>query len=229
MYFTADCFIPLPCGIIPLIPENSDGRNRPDQSLVSCHKHTYSLPALSRIGSTAYMLMITLSTDFCNPISQDSYDNLIAGIQFHQLPCTCGHSGCLKIHGYYTRGLKYENAILRLCICRVRCSVCGRTHSLIPSYLVPYSQISLPDQAEIISSVEFGTSATAVMARTPSIDENNVSCILRRYRRYWRQRLLSESIPITPLPLLVCRCFDAFQRQFLQIKCTPNLLFLKTT
>ena len=104
MCFTADCFIPPPCGIISLIPEKSYGRNRPDQSLVSCHKHTRSPPALSRFGQSACMFMITLSTDFCNPISQDFYDDLLSSIQFHRLSCSCGLSGCLKIHGYYTRG-----------------------------------------------------------------------------------------------------------------------------
>lgn len=173
--------------------------------------------------------MITLSADFCNPLSQDFYDSLISNIQFHQLPCTCGHSACLKIHGYYTRGIKQSSGVLPLRICRVRCSVCGRTHALIPSSLVPYSLISLTDQVEIISSSLCGTSAREVMAANPSIDENNVFSILRRFRRFWQQRLLSESIPITPFPQLVCRCFAAFQRQFLQIKCTPNLLFLKTT
>lgn len=173
--------------------------------------------------------MITLSADFCNPVSQVFYDNLLASIQFHRLSCTCGHSACLKIHGNYNRGIKYGDKTNRLCICRVKCSICGTTHALLPSFLVPYSQVSLPDQAEIISAAESGKSPHPLMERSPSIDENNVSSILRRYRRFWRQRLLSESIPLLPFPLLVQRCFQAFQRQFLQIRSTPNLLFLKTT
>jgi Domain of unknown function (DUF6431) len=186
------------------------------------------LPAFA-FGLTVRMLMITLSADFCNPVSQDFYNNLLASIQFHRLSCTCGHSSCLKIHGNYTRGIKCGTQTNRLCICRVKCSICGRTHALLPSFLVPYSQISLPDQTEIILAAESGESPHAVMERSPSIDENNVSSILLRYRRFWRQRLLSESIPLMPSPLLVRRCFEAFHRQFLQIRSTPNLLFLKTT
>lgn len=173
--------------------------------------------------------MITLSTDFCNPISQLFYDNLIAGLQLHQLSCPCGHSACLIIHGYYCRNVKSGDSSLPLRICRVRCSVCGGTHALIPASLVPYSQVSLSDQVRIISAFEQGDSLLPVMEQTPSIDENNVSSILRRYRLYWQQRLRSERIPLMPLPQLIRLCFQAFQRQFLQIKPTPNLLFLKTT
>ena len=50
--------------------------------------------------------MITVSVDFCNPISQKIYDNVINSLQFHRLSCPCGHSGCLTVHGYYDRTLK---------------------------------------------------------------------------------------------------------------------------
>lgn len=175
------------------------------------------------------MLMITFSADFCNPISQDFYDGLVTRIQFHQLSCPCGHSACLTVHGYYTRHVKQGDGSIPLRICRLKCSCCGKTHSLIPAFLVPYSQVSLPDQAAIIASSENGGMALHVMERTPSIDENTISSILRRYRRFWQQRLLSEAIPLLPLHLLVHRSFEAFGRQFLQIRGTPNLLFPGTT
>ena len=175
------------------------------------------------------MLMITLSADFCNPISQAFYDNLIASLQFHRLSCSCGHCGCLTIHGYYSRKLKQGDSLICLSICRVRCCVCSRTHALLPSFIVPYSQISLPDQARIILASENNSSLDSVMEHTPSIDENNIYCVLRRYRRFWKQRLLAERIRLLPLRQLVTRCFAAFSRQFLQIKSTPNLLFSNTT
>jgi hypothetical protein len=192
-------------------------------------------PAISMLtapyvyGSAAHLLMITLPTDFCNPISQDIYDELLSTLQFHQLSCTCGLSGSLKVHGYYLRRLKNGPFSIMLRICRVKCSCCGRTHALLPDIIVPYSQISLPDQASIISSFEAGRSFQHVMERCPSIDENNVYSVLRRYLRFWRQRLLAESISLHSFSALPARCLDAFARQFMQIKCTPNLLFFKTT
>lgn len=50
--------------------------------------------------------MITITVPFDNPLNQKTYENLINTLQFHQLQCTCGHSGCLTIHGYYPRSLK---------------------------------------------------------------------------------------------------------------------------
>ena len=98
--------------------------------------------------------MITITVPFDNTLNQKTYENIINTLQFHQLQCTCGHSGCLTIHGYYTRSLKKDDSGISLSICRVRCSHCGRTHAILPSLLVPYSQVSLQDQISIISAYE---------------------------------------------------------------------------
>ncbi|WP_434084494.1 DUF6431 domain-containing protein [Lacrimispora xylanisolvens] len=60
----------------------------------------------------------------------------------------------LTIHGYYHRSIKSEESVIRLHICRVKCSYCGTTHALLLSSIVPYSQISLSDQVSIISCYE---------------------------------------------------------------------------
>lgn len=49
--------------------------------------------------------MITISVKDYNQISQDYYDSIINSLQFHRLTCSCGHSACLTIHGYYRRGV----------------------------------------------------------------------------------------------------------------------------
>lgn len=65
-----------------------------------------------------------------NPLNQKDHDDILSSIQFHQLTCTCGHSACLSVHGYYLRGLKTPDGIIRLRICRLRCHECRRTHAL---------------------------------------------------------------------------------------------------
>lgn len=175
------------------------------------------------------MLMITLSVDICNPVSQDFYDKTISNLQFHQLVCTCRHSGCLSIHGYYKRSVKCGDSCLRLRICRVICCECGRTHALLPSSLVPYSQIPTKDLVDIISLSESDGDFSSVMNDTPSIDESSVRSVIRRFRLHWKQRLLSELIPLIPDTNFIERCFSAFRCQFMQIKTTPNILFLTPT
>ena len=176
-----------------------------------------------------HILMITISTDFCNPISRNFYDKTIATLQFHQLTCSCDHSGCLTIHGYYDRSVKSEDGSIRLHICRVQCGNCGTTHALLLSSLVPYSQISLPDQVSIISRSKNSGDFSAIMDGTPSIDESNIRSVICRYTRHWMQRLLSEHISLHLSLPFIRLCFSCFHRPFMQIKTTPNILFLKPT
>lgn len=175
------------------------------------------------------MLMITINTDFCNPISQDFYDQTINCLQFHQLTCTCGHSACLTIHGYYDRSVKSEEHSVRLHICRVKCGHCNSTHALLPAFIVPYSQISFLDQVAIISCYENSGDFSSIMEKTSSIDENNIHTIIRRYVQHWVQRILSENLTICPALSFIRRCFSHFRRPFMQIKKTPNILFLTPT
>ena len=173
--------------------------------------------------------MITLSADICNPVSQDFYDKTIYNLQLHQLTCTCGHSGCLSIHGYYNRSVKYEDSCLSLRICRVICCECGCTHALLLSSIIPYSQIPTKDQIDIINHSESDGDLSSIMENTPSIDESCVRSVIRRFRHHWRQRLLSVPTMPTPDNTFIECCFSAFRRQFMQIKSTPNILFLTPT
>lgn len=175
------------------------------------------------------MLMITINTDFCNPISQDFYDKTINSIQFHQLTCTCGHSACLTIHAYYDRRVKSEDHSVTLHICRVKCRHCNKTHALLPALIVPYSQVSFPDQIDIISHYEDSSDYSEIMEKTPSIDENCIRSIIRRYLLHWFQRILSAQLSIATSLSFIKHCFSHFSRQFMQIKRIPNILFLTPT
>ncbi len=173
--------------------------------------------------------MITLFTEENNPLTQIFYNNLINQIQFHQLTCTCGHSGCLSIHGYYTRCIKTSSGKLPLRICRVKCSCCGHTHAILLSSMIPYSQISAGEYITIIMNHEAGKSQHPLMDNNPCIDESNYRYIIRQYLKHWKQRLLSIKVSFQPFMTLCTSCFTYFSRQFMQIKCTPNILFLNTT
>lgn len=212
---------------------NKCDRNLPSQSLVSCHKHTYGQRCkhfvLKAFIHPTLMPMITVSVDFCKPISQNFYDDVINSLQFHRLTCPCGHSGCLTIHGYYNRTVKTGNSDIRLHVCRVICSQCGGTHALLLSSIVPYSQVSLPDQVSILEHAQSDRDFSSVMDSTPSIDESCVRSVIRRFRWHWEQRLLSEGLLLSLSMNFIACCFHAFRRQFMQIKSTPNILFLTPT
>ncbi|MFG6339138.1 MAG: hypothetical protein K1W31_12100 [Lachnospiraceae bacterium] len=75
-----------------------------------------------------------------NPVSQKSYDDLLQRVELSCLPCTCGCSGACIRYGSYRRHVKTDGRKLTLHIQRVLCRNCGRSHALLPSALVPYSQ-----------------------------------------------------------------------------------------
>jgi len=118
-------------------------------------------------------------------------------------------------------------------ICRVKCHTCLGTHALLPSYVVPYSQILLDDQIDIIDSFEsLGTDETITNIEpvNPQLDISHVRYLISQYIRHWQQRLLSQNITFDlPLKKFIPSCFEANRRQFMQIKRTPNALFLDST
>ena len=67
----------------------------------------------------------------------------------------------------------------------------------------------------------------SLLNRNPSIDESNCRYIIRCFLRHWKQRLLSEKITLSNKAALCRGCFSAFARQFMQIHCTPNILFFE--
>jgi hypothetical protein len=180
-------------------------------------------------GSATDKDMITIITEECNGISQDSYDNTIDSIQACQLKCSCGRCGCLVGHGSYTRFVKTALGRIPLAIRRVQCSFCNATHALLLSGIVPYSQVPLVDHAAIASSYENGGSGMEAMDKNPELSPSQVFYIFSLYICLWRQRLLSEHIPLSPAHALTAPCLRCFGRQFMQIKSTRNVLFVPPT
>lgn len=130
----------------------------------------------------------------------------------------------MTFYGSYSRSVKQDGELVELRIRRVICSECGSTHALLLSEIVPYSRTLLEDQVDIISG-----RPAAVMERNPLIDESCVHSIFRQFKKHWEQALLAADIPFRPLRSLVETCFSFRSRQFMQIKRTPSILFLKPT
>lgn len=168
--------------------------------------------------------MITIITDKINTFSQNSYNKFLDTINFHQLACSCGLSGSLIKHGYYKRSLKTSLGKISLSILRMKCKHCGKTHAIFLSFIVPYSQIQLNDHISIIKAHIKKTSFDPIMITTETIDEGNIRYILKNFKFYWKERLASFGFSISDPPDILCKnCLETFRRQFMQIKCTPNI------
>lgn len=173
--------------------------------------------------------MITIKTENYNHISQDFYNNTIHSIDLNCISCTCGHSGHLIRHGSYKRKIQLAEEVVTFSIVRVYCKICRHTHALLLSSMVPYSQIPLSFQLQLIDAYECGHSFDNILNKQLFIDENNLKSIIRSYRLHWRERLRSAMLFLADVNSLVSGCFACFSRQFMQIKTTRNKLFIPPT
>lgn len=175
------------------------------------------------------MLMITVQTENYNHISQDFYNKTIDSLDLNLISCTCGHSGCLIRYGSYRRNIQLADEVLSLVVVRVYCKACRHTHALLLSSMVPYSQIPFILHVRLIHSYERRIGFQDILTDQYCVDENNLKSIIRNYRLHWKQRILSMRLPLPDIAGLVSRCFSCFSRQFMQIKTTPNKLFILPT
>ena len=172
-------------------------------------------------------IMITIPIDDCNSFSQKNYDEYVFRLQPHMMKCKCGRCGGLIFYGHYERNLKLLGLFHSIIIQRVRCSFCGKTHALIPSLIVPYSQIPREDQQEILKLNDEGKPADPVLNRNCQIDESNVRHIIRRYKQFWKERILSLGLSLCDR--LTETCLSVYLLQFMQIHRTWNSFFSQPT
>lgn len=172
--------------------------------------------------------MITFFSEDCKDFSQDIYDSWLDCLPFHRLPCSsCGKVGCLIRYGRYSRKIRFYSKVLSIYVQRSQCKECRVTHALLPSFIVPCSQIPLHDQQEILSLHQQGLPVRPVLERNDLVDENHVKYIISQFRLHWQQRIKSLGLLLTDK--LIQPCFSAYSRQFMQVRRIPNKLFYPPT
>ena len=147
---------------------------------------------------------------------------MMDGLQLFQVECTCGKKGCLIRYGRYNRYVKLNSVLMQLSIQRVRCTQCFVSHALMPSILVPYSQVPLHDQQQILDCAVKEQDMEPIMQNNLLIDENNIKYIIRQFHKHWKQRLLSAALNI--MDDLTASCLAVYSMQFMQIHRTRNKL-----
>lgn len=150
---------------------------------------------------------------------QSSYDNFINHeVDFHKLKCSCGNDNCLTKHAYYSRTIKTIFGSFRIRILRVKCSICNRTHAVMISCIIPYSQILLKQHMKIITH---SLSSLETLMIHYAIDESHICYIKKQFLKYWKQCLSDLNIAIDDS--ISQHCFHRFGKQFMQIRNIPNI------
>lgn len=175
-------------------------------------------------------MILTTAIDFKTDF-QISYNNSISELQIHQISCPCCHHHNLCWHGCYKRKV-FTNSNggdkVTLKVSRLKCQFCEATHALLPQNLVPYQQIPLDIQTDVITQ-SANRSTEEILAENICLDECNVKSIIARFRHHWEERLGCASLDFSSVPLLIQSCISIYRRQFMQIRRIPISLFLIPT
>ena len=157
-------------------------------------------------------------------ITPETYGKVTANLPLYRLCCSCGHASFLVRHGYYNRRLKTRQSTIVLRILRVKCRECGRTHAILPELIVPYSQIPADLQRWMLLYPLGSPELESLMQANNDITESNVLAVRARYRRNWKERLLTMGMKMqNSIADLIQRSFSIFHRQFMQIRRGINL------
>lgn len=166
--------------------------------------------------------MIIVKTDYDNPITQENYDETVNSIDKEVIKCeNCGHVGFSK-HGSYKRHIKTKNNRISLYIIRFICPECGKTHAVLLSSIIPWSQISLKNTIEIIK-LKTEKEFNKFLDEHISFFIEDIRNVRKRFKKYWKERIISSRIDLDET--IFENCIHIFKRQFMQNKCT-SLIFL---
>ena len=170
--------------------------------------------------------MITLIVEGCNDLNQDIYKKILDILPLHQIRCVCGAAGQLVRHAYYNRKVKRRKGTVKLLILRVKCQSCGRTHAILTDQIVPYEQVAVDLQQEMIQFSLWSSEIQKLLEVNQKITESDVAAVKRRFKKHWKERLAAMEKEITDnISDLVHSAFSIFHRQFMQIRSGINLAF----
>lgn len=174
--------------------------------------------------------MITQLELEVNTLDEKSYNKLAANLDLSKVECSCGHSGCMIRHGYYSRKIKTRNGTITLRILRVKCKECGKTHAVFPANIVPYSQIPVDIQQSMIIYPMGSEEIQTIMNGNSDITESDILHTKYNYSHFWKERLYSIGVSVfDDIIHIIQESIQAFRRQFMQNRRGLILPFLKTT
>lgn len=135
--------------------------------------------------------MITYKTTYCNDYCQKNYDNDIKKIKLRNIKCTCGSRGNFHIHATYNRYISDGNTENSLCVTRVKCESCNKTHALLPSFIIPYRILLNMVIVGIVKPFIHSGKSASVISTMTGLSVDYVLKIIDFYNTYHKERLAS--------------------------------------
>ena len=121
-------------------------------------------------------------------------------------------------HQTYLRKFKNPNfpEKITLQIQRVRCKnkECRRTHAILPSVIVPYSQIPMIDTITIIVE-DSREDDERILDENPHLNQSDLYLVRQKYKMLWAERVASI-VDAMGTRHFFQKCIDTFKMQFMQ-------------
>ena len=130
---------------------------------------------------------------------QDDYNAIFSS--FMSSSPTCPHcSGKLHKHDFFSRTFYCTLGKITLLLQRVYCPRCGKTHRVLPSYIIPAHQISL-DSADCLLNLVANNKTCTVFSLDSLLSFSAIFLFFQKIKRYFHDALKEKSF------------YDLFQSQ----------------
>ena len=144
--------------------------------------------------------MITLKTKIINMFGEKKSKNLKieelksqlsslieeyeATDNFEYIECPNCHSDKLIRYGTYERNLGIQGEYQKIKIKRVKCKECGKTHALIPSFILPFYQSERSFIVYAVSKVVVDEEGVVETSKKLEISRQELSSLVKRFKSH---------------------------------------------
>lgn len=164
--------------------------------------------------------MLIVLTHMIANITVSYYSQITSSLDLMSLPCPSCHEHGMHVFAYYMRYVKNPGCAdkTKIRILRVRCIHCGATHAVLPSSIVPYSQITMKDTVAIIEA-QSKEDAQMILDNNIHISAEDFRLTKLRFQNFWKSRILNIKASLGN-DSFFSECISVFKMQFMQIPLT---------
>lgn len=163
--------------------------------------------------------MIIVLTHMIANISLSCYTQLTSALKLPDIQCPCCENCGMHIFAYYQRYVKNSDSPekTKLRILRVRCDNdnCRVTHAVLPSTIVPYSQITMSDTISIIEAQSKDDTRKILYANL-LISIEDIRKIKLKFKNFWKSRIQNIKASMGSDSFFI-ECISVYKMHFMQL------------
>ena len=152
-------------------------------------------------------------------ITLSFYSQLTSALNFSDLPCPCCKECGMRIFAYYSRYVKNPDfpEKTKIRVLRVRCvnENCRKTHAILPSTIVPYSQITMADTISIVKA-QSKEDARKILDENILISLEDIRKTKLKFLNFWKSRISNIEASLGS-DRFFSECISVYKMHFMQL------------